>query len=161
MQKDRSESVVSPGMLATLTQVAINPNLAPMVEKVGSLLCTILQEPTVFEISIGAEQQLVHEFAICGSSKPTTQRRKNVASLSQILSIPRFETKNTRKRSTTLYCHNKLLTSAVFAPEVKEKLKSDATKKKVIQERNKRKQEETRRKNQEKGNKKIDSMVEK
>jgi len=51
MQEDRSESItkdlglkpiVSPGVFTTLAQVAINPNLPPMVERACSSLCTPL-----------------------------------------------------------------------------------------------------------------------
>ena len=64
-----------------------------------------------------------------------------------------------RMKSSTLYCHNKLLTSAAFAAEVQEKQDKDAAKQLAIQEKRKKKKEEATRKKQEKENKKVDTMV--
>jgi len=89
---------------------------------------------------------LVYEFVVCENSTIIAQREKNVTSLSQILSIPRFEANNTRRTSTTLHYYNKLLTSVTFVAKVQKKLVRNATKELAIQERKKKKQKSSKKK---------------
>ena len=119
--EEESESILKPKNLKPLVsaKVFVTPvKSAPMVDQFDSTIYVPFQEPNAFEISIVAKQVMVHDSTACDGSTRTTQRRKIVVTLSQILSIPRFKRNNTRKRSNALSCHNKLLTSAAFATEV-------------------------------------------
>ena len=75
---------------------------------------------------------------------PTTipQRSKDIATLSQILSIPRFVRNKSKRKSIALHCHNRLLTSAAFATEVQKKLNRDL----AIEENKKNKARRSKRK---------------
>ena len=153
------ESIVSPGLLVTPVQVAITSNLSPVIDGAHSIIHASHQESIAFRIPTATEPKLIHKSATCESSTTIAQRTKNIASLSQILSIPRIETNKTRKRSTALHCHNKLLTSAAFVAEVQEKLDRDVAKELAIEERKKKKQEKSSKRKKEKENKKVDTMV--
>ena len=167
MDDEEKESIIedqdrepfsSPKVVVIPSQVSIAPNLIPVIGRADPIIHAPLHELTTFQIPITANSKMVHEFPECESSTKRAKLAKSIASLSQILSIPRFERNNSRKGSSALYCHNKLFTSAAFAAEVQEKLKRDATKELAIQER-KKKQEDSSKKKQENENKKIDIMV--
>ena len=142
MEVEDNQSIIKE-KLVTLVQGV--PNLTPVVDKVDSTIHEQLHDTsTPSKIPLAPRQKLIHESAPLEGST-TTHKTKNT-SLSQILFIPRFETNNTRKISTSLHCHNKLLTSAAFAAEVQEKLDRDVAKELAIQERKKSQARESMRK---------------
>ena len=153
------ESIVSPGILVTPVQVAITSNLFPVINGAHSIIHASYQESATFRVPTAAKPKLIHKSTACESSTTIAQRTKKIPSVSQILSIPRIETNKTRKKSTALHCHNKLLTSAAFVVEVQEKLDRDAAKELAIEERKKKKQEKSSKRKKEKENKKVDTMV--
>ena len=118
---------------------SITPDIIPPMEIVDTTIPTLVH---------GSNEA-------CEAPTTIPQRSKDVATLSQILSIPRFVRNKSKRKSIALHCHNRLLTSAAFATEVQKKLNRDL----AIEENKKKKQEEQSKKKQEKENKKIDTMV--
>ena len=93
---------------------------------------------------------------------PTLEHRSmSKTTLSQILAIPRFVPAKAKKRTTTLYSHNRLITSESFAAEIKEKEDREVALQLALQEKRKAKQEESYKRKKEKEAKQIDNMVKK
>ena len=84
----------------------------------------------------------------------STERNKG-QTLSQILAIPKFHTSTSRKRTNTLHCHGKLITSIGFLTENKEKEDAKNAKDAALEEKRKARVENKK----EKENIRVDAMV--